>query len=124
MQETVPGVNLLVPEFVRALGYKLGVSHAELALGGNTSHHSLSARYRHAGAKAVQEYQAYGTRSALDLSSIFTYFLDDPINGDQFRQLVSRTVPGGSATHLQGVRRGWCACGWPQPQRRCRHAVV
>lgn len=75
-------------------------------LGGNTSRYSLSASYRHAGAKSVQEYQVYGIRSALDLVSNFTYFLEDPVNGDQFQQLDSRTVLGGSATHLQSFMRG------------------
>ena len=74
-------------------------------LGGNTSRYSLSASLRHVGARSVQQYQAYAIRSALDLVSNFTYFLDDPIRGDQFQQVDSRTVLGGSATHLQQFSR-------------------
>ncbi|HYW50132.1 MAG TPA: TonB-dependent receptor plug domain-containing protein [Gemmatimonadaceae bacterium] len=70
-------------------------------LGGNTSRYSLSATLRHVGSSSVQQYQAYAIRSALDLLSNFTYFLDDPIRGDQFQQVDRRTVIGGSASHLQ-----------------------
>ena len=38
-------------------------------------------------------------RSRLDLFSNFTYFLDDPVNGDQFEQVDRRTVAGGAASH-------------------------
>ncbi len=75
-------------------------------LGGNTSRYSLSASYRHVGAASVQEYQAFAIQSALDVTSNFTYFLDDPVNGDQFQQIDGRTVLGGSATHLQSFTRG------------------
>ena len=75
-------------------------------LGGNTSRYSLSATWRHVGARSVQEYSVYGIRSALDLTSNFTYFLDDPVNGDQFQQVDGRTVVGGSITHLQPFTRG------------------
>ena len=75
-------------------------------LGGQTSRYSVSATYRHVGAKSVQEYQAFAIRSALDLTSNFTYFLDDPVNGDQFQQTDGRTVLGGGATHLQSFSRG------------------
>ena len=70
-------------------------------VGGNTERYSLSASYRHIGAKAVQEVQAYGIRSRLDLFSNFTYFLDNPDRGDQFEQTDRRTVIGGSASQLQ-----------------------
>ena len=75
-------------------------------LGGNTSRFSLSASWRHVRAGSVQEYQAFAIRSALDLTSNFTYFLDDPVNGDQFQQVDGRTVVGGSITHLQPFTRG------------------
>ncbi len=75
-------------------------------LGGNTSRYSLSATWRRVGAGSVQEYQAFAIRSALDLTSNFTYFLDDPVNGDQFQQVDGRTVIGGTMTHLQPFTRG------------------
>ena len=40
---------------------------------------------------------AYAIRSKLNLFSNFTFFLDDPVDGDQFEQAERRTVvrPGG-----------------------------
>ena len=70
-------------------------------VGGNTERYSLSASYRHIGAKAVQEVQMYGIRSRLDLFSDFTYFLENPNRGDQFEQTDRRSVIGGSASQLQ-----------------------
>ena len=42
---------------------------------------------------------AYLIYSDLDLYSNFTYFLDDPVNGDQFNQREDRVVLGGSLQH-------------------------
>ncbi len=95
-----------VPQRAISTGAISRFGQVDSTLGGNTSRYSLSGTYRHVGAKSVQEYQAFAIRSALDLTSNFTYFLDDPVNGDQFQQLDARTVLGGSATHLQAFTRG------------------
>lgn len=60
--------------------------------GGQTSRYSLSADWHR------NEWQAnvYAMRYKLDLFSNFTYFLDDPINGDQFQQTDQRNVFGGT----------------------------
>ncbi|MET0372502.1 MAG: TonB-dependent receptor [Sphingobium sp.] len=42
---------------------------------------------------------AYAIASRLRLTSNFTYFLDDPVNGDEFRQVDRRGVFGGSLRH-------------------------
>jgi hypothetical protein len=42
---------------------------------------------------------AYVIRYGLDLYSNFTYFLDDPVNGDQFKQADRRMVYGGRVVH-------------------------
>lgn len=63
--------------------------------GGASERYSLSGRYRHAGAIAVQDVELYAAYSSLDLFSNFTYFLDDPINGDQFNQREERVMIGG-----------------------------
>lgn len=42
---------------------------------------------------------AYAFRYRLQLFSNFTYFLDDPVNGDQFEQADRRNVFGGSARY-------------------------
>ncbi len=45
---------------------------------------------------------AYAIGSRLQLTSNFTYFLDDPVNGDAFRQVDRRGVFGGSVRHEFG----------------------
>ena len=42
----------------------------------------------------------------MNLYNNFTYFLDDPVNGDQFSQLDKRTVYGLNASHAFDVRVG------------------
>ena len=42
---------------------------------------------------------AYAFRYRLELFSNFTYFLDDPVNGDQFNQSDKRNVYGSSASY-------------------------
>ncbi len=41
----------------------------------------------------------YVLRNRLNLFSNFTYFLDDPVNGDQFEQAERRTASGGRVTY-------------------------
>lgn len=51
---------------------------------------------------------AYAIGSRLRLTSNFTYFLDDPVNGDEFRQIDRRGVFGGSLRHeWQGGVMTW-----------------
>ncbi|MEP6832138.1 MAG: TonB-dependent receptor [Gemmatimonas sp.] len=71
--------------------------------GGNAQRYSLSGAWRHVGAKSVQNVQLYGISSQLNLFSNFSYFLNDPVHGDQFAQWDRRTIVGGSATQTQGV---------------------
>ena len=42
---------------------------------------------------------AFVLRNRLNLFSNFTYFLDDPVNGDQFEQAERRTAAGGRLTY-------------------------
>ncbi len=62
--------------------------------GGETSRYSLSYEQHRdfSGGRIVVD--AYAIRSTLNLWSNFTYFLDDPVNGDQFEQSERRTVLG------------------------------
>lgn len=73
--------------------------------GGTTSRYILSARRRDLlhGLDAV----VYVQRYKLDLYSNFTYFLDDPVNGDQFEQADQRWVYGGSLTKRWAPVDGW-----------------
>jgi outer membrane receptor protein involved in Fe transport len=69
--------------------------------GGTTSRYSLSAQWAARSDDAVTRASAYAVRYRLNLFSNFTYFLDDPVNGDQFEQADSRRIFGGS------VQRTW-----------------
>jgi TonB-dependent receptor-like protein len=62
--------------------------------GGRSHRYSLSAEVRRGSASALTRASAYAVRYGLDLFSNFTYFLDDPENGDQFEQTDDRTVAG------------------------------
>lgn len=75
--------------------------------GGNTSRYIVSARRRDLlrGLDAV----VYVQRYTLDLYSNFTYFLDDPVNGDQFEQVDRRWVYGGSLIKRWSLGDAWSA---------------
>ncbi len=67
--------------------------------GGSTSRYSASAEWQRATARALTKVSAFGLAYRLSLFSNFTYLLDDPVNGDQFRQADRRAVAGGRVTH-------------------------
>lgn len=68
--------------------------------GGDTSRHSLSGQWtRNDGEGGVLRAQAYAMRYAMDLYSNFTYALERPASGDQFRQSDQRTVLGGQLSY-------------------------
>jgi outer membrane receptor protein involved in Fe transport len=67
--------------------------------GGRTHRYSLSANWRRRDGAAVSEAAAYLFNYELNLFSNFTYYLDDPVNGDQFEQADDRLVSGFWAKH-------------------------
>jgi hypothetical protein len=67
--------------------------------GGRTSRDSAAFDWQRSTAASVTRATAYGFRYDLNLFSNFTYFLDDPENGDQFEQADSRFVSGARVTH-------------------------
>jgi hypothetical protein len=67
--------------------------------GGKTSRFSLSSRLAHTSDAGVTRLDAYVIRSTLALFNNFTFFLNDPVNGDQFSQLDRRTSLGFDASH-------------------------
>jgi hypothetical protein len=69
--------------------------------GGNTQRYSLSGSWNHLGANSMQAVELFGIYSDLSLFSNFTYFLDNPLQGDQFNQRERRVVAGGNASHVQ-----------------------
>lgn len=65
--------------------------------GGDSHRYSLSAELRRGSGLSLTKVNAYVLDYGLDLFSNFTYFLDDPENGDQFEQVDDRVVAGFSA---------------------------
>lgn len=62
--------------------------------GGDSKRFSLSGRWHRESDGGHSELQVYGVYYDLNLYSNFTYFLDDPVNGDQFQQLDERGLGG------------------------------
>ncbi|HEX5340857.1 MAG TPA: TonB-dependent receptor [Duganella sp.] len=62
--------------------------------GGETSRYSLSASMRKRTTDTLLQANAYLVQSSLTLFNDFTYFLDDPVNGDQSRQTEKRRMGG------------------------------
>ncbi len=66
--------------------------------GGASHRYSLSGRWHATDADSATRINAYLVKSDLALFNNFTYFLNDPINGDQFQQADDRVLAGGSAS--------------------------
>ncbi len=89
-----------IPERAVASGLISRFGSLDPTDGGYTSRFSLSGRWSRSDEDGSTRVEAYAIRSALNLFSNFTFFLDDPVNGDQFRQLDKRTVLGLNAGHI------------------------
>ncbi|MDD2785125.1 MAG: TonB-dependent receptor [Sulfuricurvum sp.] len=64
--------------------------------GGITHRYSLSGEFERHDNRVTTKANAYIIDYGLDLFSNFTYFLNDPVNGDQFQQKESRIIAGGN----------------------------
>ena len=67
--------------------------------GGNSERYSLQAEWHRQEENSQTKIMAYGFYYDLDLFSDFTYYLTDPILGDQFEQQDRRWVGGLDARH-------------------------
>ena len=67
--------------------------------GGEAHRYSLSTAWRQSTATTSTNINAYIIHNRLDLYSNFTYFLDDPVNGDQFNQPDRRWTTAFNAAH-------------------------
>jgi len=67
--------------------------------GGEAHRYSLSGAWRRTTDKTSTEVNAYVASWKLDLFSNFTYFLDNPVDGDQFYQPDRRTMTALNAKH-------------------------
>jgi hypothetical protein len=67
--------------------------------GGDSKRFSLSGDFRRGSADSLTRLRLYGLSYDLSLFSNFTYFLDDPVHGDQFHQSDHRFVYGLAVSH-------------------------
>ena len=67
--------------------------------GGETSRYSAALEWQRSSAQALTKVTAFGAGYRLNLLSNFTYVLDDPVRGDQFRQVDRRVLGGARLTH-------------------------
>ena len=68
--------------------------------GGKAHRFSLSAALQHHGHYGITKANIYTLHSNLALFSNFTYFLDDPVNGDQFSQTDKRFQSAINLSHV------------------------
>ena len=67
--------------------------------GGEAQRYSLSGTWRRSDSDQASKISAFMIRNQSDLYSNFTYFLNDPIRGDQFNQPDRRVTTGLNASH-------------------------
>jgi hypothetical protein len=67
--------------------------------GGNANRQSLAAEYQRSNGPSSVRATGFFLHNSLNLFSNFTYFLDDPDNGDQFEQAERRLAAGGRVTY-------------------------
>ena len=72
--------------------------------GGKTSRYSLSFDAVKSNDLGTLRFNAYAVASRLNLYNNFTYFLDDPVDGDQFEQVESRRLYGFAASQTFASR--------------------
>ena len=65
---------------------------------GKAERYSLSARWNETTDVTATRVNAYEIKSNLDLFHNSTYYLNDPVNGDQFKQMDDRVIVGASAS--------------------------
>ncbi len=74
--------------------------------GGQTARYSLSFETARRLDDGEWKLNAYAIRSRLDLYSNFTYFLENPVDGDQFHQAEHRTVLGVATSRAWTMKLG------------------
>ena len=71
---------------------------------GQANRQSLAAEFQRSNGPSSVRATGFLLRNSLNLFSNFTYFLDDPENGDQFEQAERRLVAGGRITYRRLAR--------------------
>ncbi len=72
--------------------------------GGKTSRYSASGEWQRGTNTTLTKITAYGIRYDLDLISNFTFYLNDPVHGDQLEQVDRRFVSGARIAHRRLAR--------------------
>ena len=75
-------------------------------LGGDTSRYTLTGEYHRPLGDGHLLINAYAAHYTLDLFSNFTYFLSDPVHGDEFEQTDNRNTYGGTAKYVTSWKTG------------------
>ncbi|MEO5628750.1 MAG: TonB-dependent receptor [Thermomonas sp.] len=87
-----------IPQRAVASGLISEFGSLDTTVGGESSRYSLSAGWAGTAFGGEFSADAYAIDSSLNLWSNFTYFLDDPDNGDQFQQVDERKLYGFKAS--------------------------
>jgi outer membrane receptor protein involved in Fe transport len=74
--------------------------------GGRTSRYSAVVDWQHGTNATLTKVTAFGMKYDLDLISNFTFYLDDPVHGDQIEQVDDRFVTGAKVSHRRLTRWG------------------
>jgi TonB dependent receptor-like, beta-barrel/TonB-dependent Receptor Plug Domain len=88
-----------VPERVIASGVISRFGYLDGSDGGHANRQSVSAEFERSSGSSSVRGGGFVLHNRLDLFSNFTYFLDDPIRGDQFEQAEERVTIGGRVTY-------------------------
>ena len=81
--------------------------------GGAAERLNLSGTWRQTAAATSSKVSAYVIRNRLELFSNFSYFLNDPVNGDQFAQPDRRVTSGVTASRTWHLHEGpWLLSDW------------
>jgi len=67
--------------------------------GGNSDRFSISGKWAQTDREGSSKINFYAIKSSLDLYNNFTFFLDNPTEGDQFHQRDDRVLAGVNASH-------------------------
>jgi hypothetical protein len=74
--------------------------------GGETYRHSAALDWQRSNVNQSMRLTAYSQRYGVQLFHNFTYFLNDPVNGDQFEQYEDRWTNGARLTYRRMARPG------------------
>jgi hypothetical protein len=88
-----------VPERAIAEGLIPRFGRLDASDGGKANRQSVAAEYQRSNGPSSLRATGFLLHNSLNLFSNFTYFLDDPDNGDQFEQAERRVAAGGRVTY-------------------------